>query len=305
MAEQTIVGVDFSGGDETRQANTWITEGQFESSQLRITGCPRPIKRKDLTELLLEYRSSDTVVAMDFPFSVPWDFAKYWKPNVNKMPELWYAASEMNFCNFDTRCNDYSDQMPKGRKHPLRIGDLYSSKPLSCLNERMKRMTFYGMQMLHQLWESKSGFRIPPLDDSGGKGPVLLEVMPGSALESFNLLYEPYKTVTKRTRKSQIDKNRMKILNGLENGSRVEITNLKDFMSTYLNHHDGIDSLVAAVVATQWKLNMSLFNRPENDPTDCSSPPKPSRRGRASKQALAMTQMEAAQLEGWIYTHKK
>ena len=296
-----IIGVDFSGADETSGVNTWITEGQLEGSQLKITGCPRSIKRKDLTELLLSCYSSDTVAAMDFPFSVPWDFAQYWKPNTNKMSELWCAAAKLKPSDFYTKCSGYAANMPKGKKHPLRIGDLCSSKPLSCLNNRMKPMTFHGMQMLHHLWKSKSEFRIPPLDDFGRRGPVLLEVMPGAVLESFGLLYEPYKNVTKTTSKSEIDKNRKKILERLENKSRVEITNLNDFMGTYLNHHDGIDSLVAAVVAARWKINQSQFNRPARTPTDCSKLSNPRRCDRASEDALEMTELEAARLEGWIY----
>ena len=299
-----IIGVDFSGADETSEVNTWITEGQLEGIQFKITGCPRSIKRKDLTELLLKCHSRDTVVAMDFPFSVPWGFAQYWKPNANTMPELWCAAAKSKPSDFYAKCSGYATKMPKGQKHPLRIGDLYSSKPLSCLNGRMRPMTFYGMQMLHHLWESKSEFRIPPLDDSGRAGPVLLEVMPGAALESFNLLYEPYKNVTKTTSKSEIDKNRKKILGRLENKSKVEITNLNDFMGTYLNHHDGIDSLVAAVVAARWKINQCQFNLPARTPTDRNKLPNPRRCDRASEDAMAMTELEAARREGWIYVPK-
>ena len=302
-----IIGIDFSGADETREVNTWITEGQLEGSQLKIISCPRSINRNDLTELLLKCHGSNTVAAMDFPFSVPWDFAQYWKPTAIKMPELWRVAAKMKLGDFNTKCRDYAAKMPEGKKHPLRIGDLYSSKPLSCLNGRIRPMTFHGMQMLHHLWESNAEFRVPPLDDSGRAGPVLLEVMPGAALESFSLLYEPYKTVTKTTSKSEIGKNRKKILGRLETKSRVEITNLNDFMGTYLNHHDGIDSLVAAVVAARWVLDKdkSQFCCPLDTPTDYRNMPNPQRRCRASKKALAMSQVEAARREGWIYVPKK
>ncbi len=295
-----IIGVDFSGGDETQGVNTWITEGQLVGSKLNIICCRR-IKRDDLTKFL-RCQPKDTVAALDFPFSVPLDFATLWKQKARKMPDLWRAAAKTrSFQDFKGKCDDYAKMKKKGEKHPLRIGDLYSNKPLSCLNTRMRRMTFYGMQMLHRIWESKSCVRVPPLDDSGRNGPVLLEVMPGVALESFRLLCEPYKEAAKRSNKLKIKNNREKILQGLAIKSKVEMPNLGEFCGKYLNSHDALDSLVAAVVAARWVLYKQPFHHPTAARTDCKKLPDPRRCHRASKKALDMPQVQAARLEGWIY----
>ena len=288
-----IIGVDFSG--DKRDTNTWITEGQLQGAELTISDC-RSIKRADLIgKLTVE---SYAVAAMDFPFSVPIAFARYWQPDSGEMPDLWSTATNMKLCDFNAKCEGYAAQMEKGKKHPLRIGDLYSIRPLSCLNTRIRPMTFYGMQMLHGLWESASGFRVPPLDDSGRNGPALLEVMPGAAMESFGLLYGQYKD---NGDANEIKENRKAILRELASRSNVGIANLDAFRGIYLTSHDGLDSLVAAVVAARWELAKSKFHHPTDTRKDCSKLPDPNRCNRASEEALTMTEEEAAKREGWIY----
>ena len=294
-----IIGVDFSGGDEIQGSGTWITEGQFENGKLVIECC-RPTRRDEL-ENGLKNLPDNALAAMDFPFSVPKAFSDYWKPGSKEMPDLWCAAATIDWNAFKTKCSDYVKCQKNGNKHPLRIGDLHSNEPMSCLNKRIMLMTFYGMKMLHRLWESNRGFRVPPLYASGHNGPVLLEVMPGAALKAFSLPSDHYKNVTKKISNLEIENNRKKILRELENRSGIEITNLDRFRGTYLSHHDGLDSLVAAVVAARWKIKKSQFNRPSCAPTDCNKLPNPRRCKRASREALAMAQKEAARREGWIY----
>ena len=294
-----IVGVDFSGGDEIQGSGTWITEGQLEKGKFVIECC-RPTRRDELENVLKDLPDG-AVAAMDFPFSVPKALSDYWNLGSEEMPDLWCAAATMHWDGFKTKCNNYMNGQKEGYKHPLRIGDLFSNEPMSCLNKRIMPMTFYGMELLHRLWESKRGFRVPPLHASRHKGPVLLEVMPGAALETFRLPSERYKNVTKKIGRLEIGNNRNTILLELEDRSEVEITNLDRFCGTYLSHHDGLDSLIAAVVAARWKTNESQFNHPSCYPTDCRKLPNPRRCRRASKAALAMPQKEAARLEGWIY----
>ena len=296
-----VIGVDFSGGDEKREVNTWITEGWSEHGNLTIECC-RPTTRAELENVLIDKDLPDnTVVAMDFPFSVPQDFAAYWKPAADEMPYLWCAAAKIEkYQDFKRKYADnYMDMKAEGKKHPLRIGDLYSSKPLSCLNTLILPMTFHGMQMLHRLWKSDRDFRVPPLDESDRNGTVLLEVMPGAALEAFRLPSERYKNITKNISKLEIDKNREKILHGLGSKSKVKLTNLSRFSGTYLSHHDGLDSLVAAVVAAQW-VDKRRFHCPSCNPT-IITPIDKKRANRASKDALDLPQVQAARLEGWIY----
>ena len=170
----------------------------------------------------------------------------------------------------------------------------------------MLPMTYYGIHMLYRLCGPKSAFQIPPLEDTGHNGPELLEVMPGAALEKFCLPCELYKNGTRDEDKlKKIKENRKTILTSLASKSGVGMINLDHFRGTYLSHHDGLDSLVAAVVAARWKSAKCQFRHPTNNSTDCNELPKlrsgRTRASRASKDALDMSQKQAARREGWIY----
>ena len=300
-----IIGVDFSGADEEKVGvNTWITEGHLEGGGLEIIDC-HPIRRNDLTKLLKD-QPNDTVAAMDFPFSVPQEFAEYWQrtnsgiPRFKSMTQIWEVAKGMKLIDFETKCKSYANLKRIGEKHPLRVGDLYSSKPMSCLNSRMAPMTFHGMQMLHWLW--KSGCRVPPLNGVGHKKATLLEVMPGAALKSFGLPAgqpPPDEDYKKGKDHPVILANRRKILAKLADCSKVPLPNLAKFRDEYIYSDDALDSLVAATVAAQWAAKRH-FHCPSCNPTTITSIDN-KRAARASMDALAMPQVKAARLEGWIY----
>ena len=296
-----VMGVDFSGGREIQGSGTWITEGQFENGKLAIQ-CSRPTSRSEL-EQLLNGLPDNSVATLDFPFSVPKDFGEHWKQGATEMPDLWRAAACTDWDGFLTMCKDWIDAQSRGSKHPLRIGDLRSTKPLSSLNTLLMPMTFYGMQMLHRLWKSDRRFRVPPLRVRAGADdrPELVEIMPGAALAAIGLPSDGYKNVSKTIKESDIANNRRQILGELEDRTDIEIVNLDLFRGTFLSHHDGLDSLVAAVLACRWKVNERQFHHPSGAPTDCSQLPSPARCQRAFEGALAMPQRDAARLEGWMY----
>lgn len=279
-----IVGVDFSGAKADNA--TWVTRAEREGSGLRILSC-QPMRRAELTELLASL-PSDTVAALDFPFSVPQEFAHYWKRSAHEMPSLWRAASQMHYEEFlairDTFCAE--------RGEPMRRGDLYFPECYSCLhkfNPNMVPMTFRGMQMLHQLWNA--GCRVPPLDDAGRSGPLLLESMPGAVINALGLPHKGYKN---GQRQNQL---REEVLGGMSERAGIPIVNLGEFRQQCLDSHDCLDSLVAAVAAALWARDPSGFRRPGDTP---GGPPA-DRRRKASPAAMAMPELEAARLEGWIY----
>ena len=183
MAEQTIVGVDFSGAQSDK--NTWITEGTLEGDKLEIA-CPYSIKRNHLTEYLKSLKS-DTVAGLDFPFGIPIAFAKYLGLSKYEMPDSWSVIAKMCLNEFIDKRNGYVGE--KREKEHLRAGDLWVTGCYSCLhdvNPNMVPMTFYGMKMLHELWQS--GCKVPPLPDPVEcNGPTLLETMPGAVLRSLAL----------------------------------------------------------------------------------------------------------------------
>jgi hypothetical protein len=253
--------------------------------------------RQELSDLLASLPAS-AVAALDFPFSVPQQFAAAWQPEAAAMPELWRAASAMEFGDFLS----LRDRFVAQEGEPLRRGDLYFPECYSCLhkfNPNMVPMTFRGMQMLDRLWAA--GCRVPPLPDTGPdigagtvrNGPLLLESMPGAALRAYGLPFKGYKNGANAAAL------REKILDGLVSGSGVGVTNLHLFRQACLESHDCLDSVAAAVTAVLWCRDPGLFRRPGNNTP--AEAPDAARRRRASPQALGWSELQAACLEGWLY----
>ena len=280
-----IVGVDFSGA-KTDSA-TWVTQARLEGDALRLLSCQQ-MKRADLAQLLASLPSK-AVAALDFPFSVPQGFAEFWQPAASAMPGLWHTAASMDYGPF----LELRDRFVAGQGEPMRRGDLYFPECYSCLhkfNPNMVPMTFRGMQMLHRLWNA--GCRVPPLEDSGRDGPLLLESMPGAVVNAFGLPHKGYKNGNQR------HLLREQVLAGLPERSGVPIANLGQFRAQCLASHDCLDSLVAAVAAALWIQDPTLFRRPRDT---AEYPPVATIRRKPSPGAMEMTELEAARLEGWIY----
>lgn len=280
-----IVGVDFSGARADNA--TWVSRALLdEDGGLQLLSS-EPIRRAELADLLASL-PSETVAALDFPYSVPQQFAEFWVPGATEMPELWAEAEDMEFADFLRLRDEFCSQ----HGEPMRRGDLYFPECYSCLhkfNPNMVPMTFRGMRMLHHLWNA--GCRVPPLPDHGRIGPLLLESMPGAVINALGLPHKGYKNGNRRY------ELRQKILESLEIRSGINISNLSEFKSRYLENHDCLDSLVAAVAAALWNGDPARFRRP-GDGEEVAAPHS---RRRASPAVMAMAELDAARLEGWIY----
>ena len=306
MAETTIVGVDFSGAKADKA--TWITESKLtvEDRRLAILSCD-PIKRKDLTNKLAS--ENFTVAGIDFPFSVPFGFAKEFASDSFQMPEMWKLVDRMTYKDFKNKRNIYVAGRANGKLH-LRASDVYWPRALSCLQTggpNMLPMTFRGMQMLCALRES--GCLVPPIDDEKQSERVLLETMPGTALGSFRLRNTLYKNGTGAEDRRNRRNNRIEILNGLKNhkivGLNLDISQCLEEKCVNNTGGDALDSLVAAIVAARWHIN----------PADCRRPGDGSRgegnsfSDRLYRLSLPMDdldelqtrELELAKIEGWIY----
>jgi len=275
-----VLGVDFSGarGDNA----TWVTQGLLLENTLTIQSC-RPVTRSQLADLLSS-APGNAVAALDFPFSVPREFVSHWLPGTDAMPPLWSAAAAMEFEEFLA----LRDEFVAKSGEPLRRGDLYFPECYSCLhktNPNMVPMTFRGMQMLHRLWQE--GCRVPPLDDDGQGGPLLLESMPGAALRALGLPFKGYKGGRNNL------ELRKQVLDGIEPASGLAIPNLDDFRLECTSNHDCLDSLAAAVTACLWVKDESLFRLPQDGP------------GTGERRGIvpdpAENELETARLEGWLY----
>jgi len=266
-----ILGVDFSGAQADN--NTWLAQGLLEAGELTLHSC-RAVSRAELTDIIsiLPRKDGPCVAALDFPFSVPLGFARYWQPEVASMTQLWAAASSMQFYQFLAMRDAFVAQWGE----PKRRCDIHHPESFSCLhkvNPNMVPMTFHGMRMLDKLWAS--GCAVPPLDPKDAERPVMLEAMPGAALKALGLPYKGYKN----GRRAQ--ELRQRILEGLTLRSHLPVGNLNEYSALCLASHDCLDAVVAAVVAALWAGNPAVFRHPS---------------------ALSHGQLDPTTLiEGWLY----
>ena len=275
-----IVGVDFSGAKSDDR--TWAARGVLDRRGLTLHDC-RPLRRAELAEMLASLPGG-SVAALDFPFSVPQAFARFWQPEAATMPDLWAAAAKMKMAqflalrdNFVSRCGELK------RRCDNRFPESYSC--LHKANPNLVPMTFYGMQMLGPLW--RAGCSVPPLPSRKAGSAVLLEAMPGAAIKALGLPYKGYK------KGASAQLLRQRILGGLEDRSGVAIRNLAQFRECCLLSDDCLDAIVAAVVACLWATDPSVFWRPSIEMSG----------GRSGKQSWEESggSDEVALLEGWLY----
>ena len=274
-----IIGVDFSGaGADTDVGKTWIARGELAGNVLTIESC-LPISRAALTATLSNL-DEPAVAAMDFPFSVPVEFANCWQGRDVlaggwEMPNLWAAVSDerMGRRVFD----NLADTFVARHGTIKRLGDPPESfSPLNKAYINMVPMTFQGMKMLHRLWGART-VMVPPLPQPSRPGKknaiTLLEVMPGAVLRSLGLPFRRYKGTTA----AAIEMRRY-ILNELPRRTNPLTVDLPvEVCGNCLNNDDAPDSVVAAIAAALWYRVPDRFPQP---PANCTR----------------------VLLEGWLYT---
>ena len=278
-------------------------KGHFDGHVLTIKDC-RPVSRAGLG-FFLERLQCGSVAALDFPFSIPISFAKFWQPHDSEMPALWAAAAGIDLDEFRTVVTQFSEEYDF--EH-LRVGDLLFPNAQPCLHKgypSMIPMTFRGMQMLHRLWTTGQ-FRVPPLTYPSQSLPVLLEVMPGAALRKYGLPYTRYKNGATETQRQERREARKEILRELGSAAGVTLDVPADIRNTCIDQPgaDGLDSLVAATVAARWAKCEADFRIPTHEiVTNLKRDDRHKRQ--ASTQAKGMTQLAAARAEGWIYVPER
>ncbi len=259
-----IVGVDFSGARENNA--TWVCAADLDlgSNGLTVNDCYRPSRQREeahrkLAEMLGELPAG-SVAALDFPFSVPEPFARLWAPNATAMPDLWRAAAQMDYPEFEELRDKFAQGKKPGRLEPKRSSDPPES--LSPLNIRMRKMTFHGMRMLHLLWESAKStgqpLWIPPLPPGQPDKEhhvTLLEAMPGATLRRLGLPYRLYKNSPAHRAET-----RQLILKELPLQAAPVQVDLTPVYDTCRKNDDALDAVVAAVTGALWVVEPYLFH---------------------------------------------
>ena len=268
----TIIGVDFSGARSDR--NTWLARGKLDTHGSLMLESAQSIRRHDLYHLVADI-PVPTIVALDFPFGVPAQFAAFLSPcrMPRDMLDLWEIVSGITAGEFIRKRNRFVMQ----HGEPKRAGDRKhhpeSYSPLHAVNPNMLPMTYQGILLLRRWHEDHPHrWRVPPLPLTTSAAAVtLLELMPGALLKSLGLPYKGYK----RGRHSV--QRRTQILDSLSATSGVGLSDLKTVRMDCLANDDCLDSVIAAVGAAMWAQNPDRFHHP-------SGPEIP-----------------GARLEGWIY----
>ena len=274
MTERKVIGVDFSGAENTNA--TWVTAAVLRDGALVLEPCVHMPRQREAAHNTIAERlrtlPNDAVAALDFPFGVPKAFIEeVFCPGATQMPDVWKAAEKK-----------VSPEFIKAMRQRLQKGDLKkfskckravdsrhfpeAFSPLNPAAPQMFPMTFYGMRILHRLWTAKgSSFRVPPLSEEGRPGPVLLEVMPGAVLTAFGLLpkYRGYKSKRNRANARNL---RVKIFAELEANTVLQLRNLDENRDLCHASDDCLDSMVAAIAAALWCRSSDAFRRPEDEP---------------------------------------
>ncbi len=272
----TVIGIDYSGAKHDR--NTWVAQGELKADGVIKLWEAYPTIRRDVVSLLMQV-STPAVVAIDFPFGVPEDFVKFLHRDCNptEMSEVWKIIGSLEQEDFIAKRDSFIEEIGH---EPKRAGDKKhfpeSFSPLHDVRPNMIPMTYYGINMLHELHESHPGrWTVPPLQsspDMTGSTVTLLETMPGAFLRAISAKHKGYKTA-----RNAIE-NRESIIGTIER--RFDITLPSAMRMGCLANDDCLDAVVAAVVAARWAQDAAKFRQPN------------------------AAELPAARLEGWIYVPK-
>ena len=268
-----IIGVDFSGaGSHDHVGKTWIAQGRLEGNTLTIESC-HPISRVALTNELAGL-SKPAVVAMDFPFSVPEEFAEFWQCDIasrcdtvvfDTMPDLWAAAANLKWSKFKDDLQVKLRLVEFNGKPKRPCDPLESKSPLHTVHPNMVPMTFRGMAMLHDLWRRlPQAIWVPPMPEPTGYNITLLEVMPGATVrrlagEGFHNRY--------KNGQGWVD-TRLKILSKLlaQSGKwGLRLSGVNERTELCLANDDAMDAIIAAITAALWKIRVP----PVSDSANC------------------------------------
>ena len=271
----TIIGVDFSGRQD--DLYTWVAQGRMTRDGALRLNSVQPVRRADVYRLLAATRTP-AVVAMDFPFGVPADFAGYLSPDGalhDAMPDVWRTVAGMTLADFIAARHEFVAIYGEVK----RAGDAAyfseSFSPLHGVIPNMMPMTYYGTRMLHDLHQARpAGWFVPPLEPPDQPAVTLLELMPGAFLNAVGF----DRTVSKGYKRGRYAlENRSLIIRGLPDAAGIKVLNMNRARLGCRASDDCLDAVIAAVGAAMWAQDCSRFHCPSDD------------------------ELPAARLEGWIY----
>jgi hypothetical protein len=237
----TFTGVDFSGGKSAGK-KIWVSKGVLDKGVLRIVSCDRlseiygSAERDSALEHLRSIiTSSDGVVGLDFPFSIPRDLMGYsrWETFVRQFGRNYPDEREFRKICF-----------AKAKKRELkRITDTETKTPFCTYNLRLYRQTYFGIKdVLAPLVKEESVCVAPMQRVEPGK-PLVVEICLASTLKVLGL-YLQYKGKDPAHRSA-----RASILRELESKKLVSIDAKVRPKLLDDTEGDALDSVVASLAA--------------------------------------------------------
>jgi len=273
-SERFVAGVDFSGA-KGNPNETWLAIGNLGSLGVQIVDLQRVGSHK----LTAQIAASPPLLAigLDFPFSIPVDFAQFFAKQRHMPPfQSWQElAMALAFVSFE----EFTALIASFEKESKRFTDKeckpVAQSPLHRGNPSMVQMTFQGMRLLAGLDPKK--FSIAPFQDADPAKCQLLEIYPSATLNDFRLQFRGYKSKEKKDRESMMAA-RKTIIRQLENLRETGDIALKDIPrlsmnpqieSSAITSDDAFDAIVACYTAAIFVIAPKHFTDPyENDNLD-------------------------------------
>lgn len=241
-----VMGVDFSGAQAAGDA-LWVTEATQTGDGLRIDDCYRGTDRwgrdRETAHAALADRITDDdieVVGLDFPFSLPQSLLTECCDGTWRGLLEWLGGSEgpTDPETFSTTCRQTAERLV-GDRDVRRETDLQRGG-LCPYTNRTRAMTFYGVRDVLGRVADAPGVAVTPMQaPADDETTRVCEVYPAATFSWLGCYREGYKKGDGARERKQWN---------LETVEACSVE-LDGQWETYLESHDALDSLAAAVSA--------------------------------------------------------
>ena len=243
-----VLGVDFSGASAAGDA-LWVTEATQTPAGVRIDACYRATDewgrdRESAHGGLVERVTAEDVrtVGLDFPFSLPQALLDdrcdgTWQGFLG-----WVAGSEgpSDPDEFSDNCREIADRLTGGRSKNLRRETDCRRAGQCPYSTQIQYQTLYGARNVLGALVDRTDTAVVPMQDDSEAETVVCEVYPAATFGWLGAYREGYKDPDAGARREY-------------NVGIVEDCSvaLGEHRRTYLENHDALDSLAAAVSAAR------------------------------------------------------
>jgi len=242
-----VLGVDFSGARTAGDA-LWVTEATQTSVGLRIENCYRATDkwgrdRESAHGGLVELITAGDIgtAGLDFPFSLPQSLLDAqcggtWRGFLD-----WVGGDDgpADPSAFTAACRSGMEDVTDGASSDRRRETDYQRAGLCPYAEYVQHQTFYGARNVLSPLAADAETAVLPMQDDAGT--VVCEVYPAATFGWLGCYREGYKNA---------DGERARRVANVDAIVECSVA-LGDHRETYVENHDALDSLAAAVSAAR------------------------------------------------------